>query len=209
MRTRTKICGIKSPEIAQHAINCGADAIGLNFYAHSSRYLELDLAAKISAVASPFVAQVGVLVNPTEQEIEQILQKVSLDYLQFHGDEKADYCAQFEIPYIKAIRVKPESDLVNIESQYCGASALLLDSYVSEAYGGTGEAFAWNRAKFGSTIPIILAGGLHAENVQQAIQIAQPYCVDVSSGVETGGEKDPDKISAFCSNVQLFEDKTI
>ena len=201
MRTRIKICGITSPEIARYAVDAGADAIGLVFYPSSSRYLTLNQAIEINRTALPFVAQVGVFVNPEKQVMDRILSAVHLDYLQFHGDETPAYCASFGIPYIKAIRVAESTDLLAVEKQYQDAAGLLLDSHISDRYGGTGKSFAWGRAQYGGQKPIILAGGLSTDNVQAAIAAASPYGVDVSSGVETEGVKAPAKMRAFCQNV--------
>ena len=201
MRTRIKICGITSPEIARHAVDAGADAIGLMFYPNSSRYLTIDQAIEINRKALPFVAQVGVFVNPEKQVMDSILSAVHLDYLQFHGEESPDYCASFGKPYIKAIRVSASTNLLALEKQYQDAAGLLLDSHISDRYGGTGKTFEWRQAQYGGQKPIILAGGLTADNVQDAIAAAGPYGVDVSSGVETEAMKEPAKIIKFCQNV--------
>ena len=200
MRTRIKICGVTSVEIACHAIQCGADAIGLNFYPGSSRYLEPDQAIPINNACAPFVSRVGVFANPDPEFVHNVIQQVTLDYLQFHGDETPEFCGSFELPYIKAIRVGESTEPGKIAGQFPGAVAILLDSYVEESYGGTGEAFNWARARIGGAAPIILAGGLDPENVRSAISVAAPFAVDVSSGVETNGIKDAEKIRVFCQN---------
>ncbi len=171
------------------------------FYPNSSRYLTIDQAVEINRKALPFVAQVGVFVNPEKQVMDSILSAVHLDYLQFHGEESPDYCASFGKPYIKAIRVSESTDLLAVEKQYQDAAGLLLDSHISDRYGGTGQSFEWCQAQYGGQKPIILAGGLTADNVQAAIATAGPYGVDVSSGVETEAMKDPVKIIKFCQNV--------
>ncbi len=201
MRIRIKICGITSPKIALQAVDAGADALGLMFYPNSSRYLTIEQAVAIERHILPFVARIGVLVNPKKQHVEEILQRLRLDYLQFHGDEPAAFCASFGVPYIKAIRVSDDTDLRALEKQYQDAVGLLLDSAVADSYGGTGIAFAWHKAKYGGNKPIILAGGLTADNVQTAIATASPYAVDVSSGVETDGVKEVEKMTQFCQNV--------
>jgi phosphoribosylanthranilate isomerase len=201
LNTRIKICGITSPDMAMHACRAGANAIGLMFYPKSSRYLSPDQAVDIGRCIPPFVSRVGVLANPDRQFVDEILKKLQIDYLQFHGEEPPEFCASFGIPYIKAIRVKESTPLPALERKYHDAAGLLLDSYVADRYGGSGKSFAWEKARYGGNKPIILAGGLTAENVLKAIDAASPYAVDVSSGVETNGVKDPEKISAFCEKV--------
>ncbi len=203
-RTRIKICGITDPKAAEQAVKAGADAIGLVFYPQSSRYLTISQAIKINRTISPFVAQVGVFVNPDKPAIDDILSAVHLDYLQFHGNESPEFCAGFAIPYIKAVRVSASIDLLETEKHYQDAAGLLLDSYVKHSYGGTGESFSWYRARYGGQKPIILAGGLRPNNVRQAIAAASPYAVDTSSGVETEGKKDHGKMIDFCRNVIEF-----
>jgi phosphoribosylanthranilate isomerase len=133
--------------------------------------------------------------------VDEILKILQIDYLQFHGEETPEFCASFGVPYLKAVRVKESTPLLVLEKEYDGAAGLLLDSYVAGSYGGSGESFAWEKARYGGNKPIILAGGLTADNVLEAIDVASPYAVDVSSGVETNGVKDPEKISAFCKKV--------
>ncbi len=204
MRVRIKICGISSATIARQAVDAGADALGFMFYPDSSRYLTIEQATAIQQQIPPFIAQVGVLVNPEKQYVNELLQAMPLNYLQFHGDESPSFCASFGVPYIKAIRVSESTDLLALEKQYQDAVGLLLDSDVSGRYGGTGTAFAWQRAKYGGQKPIILAGGLTVDNVQTAIVATSPYAVDVSSGVETNAVKDVKKMILFCQNVSHF-----
>ena len=184
-----------------HASHAGASAIGLMFYPKSSRYLSLEQAVEINRCIPPFVSQVGVLVNPDRHFVDKMLKNLKIDYLQFHGEETREFCSSFGIPYIKAIRVNEATRLLALEKEYHDAAGLLLDSYVADSYGGTGETFAWEKTSYGGSKPVILAGGLTAENVQKAINTASPYAVDVSTGVETNGVKDPEKISKFCKKV--------
>ena len=170
------------------------------FYPESRRHLTIAQAVEIQRQIFPFVAQVGVLVNPEKQYVEELLQVLHLDYLQFHGDEPPAFCASFGVPYIKAIRVSDSTDLLALEKQYQGAVGLLLDSHVHDCYGGSGTSFAWHKASYGGKKPIILAGGLTSDNVQSAIAVVSPYAVDVSSGVETDGIKDAVKMTRFCHN---------
>jgi len=201
MHVRIKICGVTSPEIALHATHAGANVIGLNFYPKSSRYVTLEQAAEINRKIPLFVSQVAVVVNPDRQFVDEILKTLQIDYLQFHGEETPEFCASFGIPYIKAIRVTGTTQLLALEKEYHDAAGLLLDSYIADSYGGTGESFSWEKARYGGSKPVILAGGLTPENIQTAIATASPYAVDVSSGVETNGIKDPLKISKFCNMV--------
>ena len=201
-RTRVKICGITLVEDAVSAVNAGADAIGLVFYAPSPRAVTIVQAQQIVAAMPPFVSVVGLFVNAKQTEIESVLSKVRLDILQFHGDESASDCQQINLPYYKAIRVKAESNLLQYEAEFKSAKALLLDTYSDAAVGGTGQVFDWNLIPNNLTTPVILAGGLTAENVMQAIRQVRPYAVDVSGGVEaTKGIKDAVKIAAFMRGV--------
>jgi len=182
---KIKICGFTNAENAQQAALTGIDAIGLNFYAKSPRHVNIDSAREIVAALPPFVNKVGLFVNANPSLIDEVLCEVALDTLQFHGDESPSDCAQYEMPFIKAIRVSPEVDLIKTANEYYQAGALLLDTYQSDFYGGSGKSFDWSLAKIELDLPIILAGGLTPDNVSAAIDIAQPYAVDVSSGVES------------------------
>ena len=203
MRTRVKICGITRVEDALAAVNAGADAIGLVFYAPSPRCVNVAQAQKIVAAIPPFVSVVGLFVNAPTAEIQFILSQVRLDIIQYHGDETPDVCKQINLPYYKAIRVKAESNLLQYAIEFESAKALLLDTYTEAAFGGTGQVFDWNLIPKNMTKPVILAGGLTAENVAHAIKQVQPYAVDVSGGVEVvKGIKDIAKIAAFMQGVK-------
>jgi len=201
MRTRIKICGVTDPDTAAAAVAAGADAIGLVFHPPSSRHVELAQAAAIVGAAGPFVATVAVLVNPDAATVRVIVKQVRPGYLQFHGEESDEFCAGFGVPYIKALRVEPGADLRAMESAYPRARGMLLDTHRADVYGGSGETFDWRRADYGGKLPLILAGGLQAANVAEALAQVAPFAVDVSSGVETDGRKDADKIRAFCRAV--------
>ena len=207
LRTRVKICGITRVEDALTAINAGADAIGLVFYAPSPRCVTIAQAQQIVAALPPFVSVVALFVNATTAEIKTILAQVPIDIVQFHGDETKAICEQISeqinLPYYKAIRVKAESNLLQYALEFESAKALLLDTYTEAAFGGTGQVFDWNLIPKNMTKPVILAGGLTAENVAHAIQQVQPYAVDVSGGVEVvKGIKDVAKIAAFMQGVK-------
>lgn len=200
---RSKICGITRIEDALSAAEAGADAIGLVFYAKSPRAVSVQQARTIIAALPPFVTTVGLFVDASRQELEEILAAVPLDLLQFHGDESPAFCEALQRPYIKALRVKPGDDLAAQVAAYGQASGVLLDTYVPGIPGGTGEAFDWSLVPQGLNKPIILAGGLVAENVAAAIRQVRPYAVDVSGGVEAGkGIKDAEKIRAFMRAVK-------
>ena len=201
-RTRVKICGITRAEDAVNAVNAGADAIGLVFYAQSPRAVTVAQAQAIVAAIPPFVSVVGLFVNAPKTQIESILSQVHLDILQYHGDESPSECIQINLPYYKAIRVKADTNLVQYAQDYPTAKALLLDTYSNAAFGGTGQTFDWNLIPTHLPKPVILAGGLSVDNVGQAIQQVQPYAVDVSGGVEASkGIKDAAKIAAFMQGV--------
>ena len=208
MRTRVKICGITRVEDALSAVHAGADAIGLVFYAASPRCVSIAQAQAIVAAMPPFISVVGLFVNATTTEIKSVLAQVHLDIVQFHGDESPEDCAQINLPYYKAIRVKPDTNLLQYVVDFNAAKALLLDTYSEQAYGGTGHVFDWNLIPKNMTKPVILAGGLDANNVAQAIKQVQPYAVDDSGGVEyCKGVKDKDRIAAFMQAVDESRSK--
>ena len=204
MSVKVKICGITTPEDGMMAAQTGADAIGLMFYEPSPRYVTMGAASAISKALPPLVSRVGVFVNADKDYVQQALETCSLDVLQFHGTEGPEYCASFGRSWIKAFRIKDESSLDELAA-YGDASALLLDSYVKGAMGGTGEAFNWELASkaVGQGKPIFLAGGLNPENASQAVMEVAPYALDVSSGVEVSpGIKDAAKVAAFLKAVK-------
>jgi phosphoribosylanthranilate isomerase len=202
-RTRIKICGITREQDVLAVANGGADALGLVFYEKSPRHVSLQQAEKLARVVPPFVTVVGLFVNPSVEYVREVLAKVSLDVLQFHGEESPEFCQQFGKPYLKAIRVKPGVDLLQCASRYASAQGLLLDAYVEGMQGGTGESFDWALIPHDLPLPVILSGGLHAGNVAAAIKQVRPYAVDVSSGVEAEkGIKDAAKVAAFINEVK-------
>ena len=185
-----------------NTVNAGVDAIGLVFYASSPRAVTIAQAQQIVAALPPFISVVGLFVNAKQTEVESVLSEVRLDILQFHGDETASDCQQINMPYYKVIRVKAESNLLQYEAEFKSAKALLLDTYSEAAVGGTGQVFDWGLIPKNLSKPVILAGGLTAENVASAIRQVRPYAVDVSGGVEaTKGIKDVVKIAAFMRGV--------
>jgi len=200
---RSKICGITRIEDALVAAEAGADAIGLVFYAKSPRAVTIQQARAIIAALPPFVTTVGLFVDVSRCELNEILDALPLDLLQFHGDETPAECDGYHRPYIKALRVKRGDDIAAQVAQYSKASGILLDTYVAGVPGGTGAAFDWSLVPQDLPKPVILAGGLTPQNVRAAIQQVRPYAVDVSGGVEASkGIKDAEKIRAFISEVQ-------
>ncbi|GGU83352.1 N-(5'-phosphoribosyl)anthranilate isomerase [Pseudomonas laurentiana] len=200
---RSKICGITRVEDALAAAEAGADAIGLVFYAKSPRAVDVHQARAIIAALPPFVTTVGLFVNASRCELNEILDAVPLDLLQFHGDETPEQCEGFNRPWIKALRVRPGDDLEASCRLYHNASGVLLDTYVAGVPGGTGESFDWSLVPEKLSKPVILAGGLTADNVASAIMQVRPYAVDVSGGVEQAkGIKDPARIEAFLHAVR-------
>ena len=202
MRVRAKICGITRVEDALSAVEQGADAIGLVFYDQSPRNVSIKQAVEIAGNVPAFVSVVGLFVNAEPSFINEVISNVKIDLLQFHGDESPEECASYSLPFIKAIRVKSDTNLVQYAKDYSTAKALLLDAYTEGVAGGTGHVFDWNLIPKQLAKPIILAGGLKADNVAQAIQQVLPYAVDVSGGVEASkGIKDAVKIAAFMRQV--------
>lgn len=200
---RSKICGITRVYDALTAAKAGADAIGLVFYAKSPRAVDVRQAREIVAALPPFVTTVGLFVNASRCEINEILDAVPLDMLQFHGDETPAQCEGFHRPWFKALRVGNGEDIEAQVARYANASGILLDTFVAGVPGGTGERFDWSLIPAALAKPLILAGGLTAENVQQAIAQVRPYAVDVSGGVEASkGVKDASKVMAFVGRVR-------
>lgn len=209
MRVRVKICGITIAEDALHAVANGADAIGLVFYPPSPRNVTIQEAIEIAQQVPAFVTVVGLFVNAESDFIREVCSKVKLDLLQFHGDETPEQCAQYEKPFIKAIRVKKDLNLVQCAKEFSASKALLLDTFTEGVVGGTGHVFDWNLIPKDLGKPVILAGGLNAKNVLQAIQKVRPYAVDVSGGVELEkGIKDAVKITAFMQEVYQYSNDT-
>ena len=205
-RIRVKICGITRLEDAMAAVQHGADAIGFILWQHSERYISPEKISQIVKYLPPFVYTVGVYVNPEKSWVEETCKTTGLSLLQFHGDESPDFCSQFYLPYIKAVRVRSELDLLQCAQHYEGAQGLLLDTYTAEKPGGTGQVFDWGLIPDTLPLPWVLSGGLHSGNVVDAIKRLHPLAVDVSSGVEAAkGIKDVNKISAFMQGVRSCE----
>jgi len=202
MRTRVKICGMTRVQDVQAACEAGADAIGLVFYPPSPRCLTHAQARALRDALPPFVTPVALFVDPSREQVEQVLDEVRPGALQFHGDEPPEFCERFGLPYLKACRIREGVDLLEYLRPYKGASGWLADAFV-EAYGGVGETFDWSLLPHQRPRPLILSGGLTSDNVREAIRRVQPWGVDVSSGVESAkGIKDAAKIAAFMAEVR-------
>jgi phosphoribosylanthranilate isomerase len=201
---RVKICGITRVEDAQLAASCGAAAVGFNFWPDGPRYCSPAKAKEIADSLPPFVARVGVFVNSSADEIEELVQTVGLSAVQLHGHETPQECEQPSVPVIKAMQMT--DDISASDFSPYDVAAFLLDA-PSEGYGGSGRSFDWSVvAKLNVRRPVIIAGGMTASNVAQAIETAHPYGIDVASGVEVSpGIKDPDKLAAFFAAVRESE----
>ncbi|ARN76498.1 phosphoribosylanthranilate isomerase [Oceanicoccus sagamiensis] len=202
-RTRIKICGITSPADALLAIEAGADAIGLVFYAPSSRSVTVAQAAEICAVIPAFVTIVALTVDAEPALMQQITTELPIDLLQFHGKESPEQCAQSGRPYMKAIRMRPELNLDEEIARFANARSILLDAYRKGVPGGTGESFDWDLIPAQYRSRIVLAGGLTPANIVAAVTQVKPYAVDVSGGVEaSAGSKDNTKLVEFIEGVR-------
>ena len=205
MRTRIKICGLRQADHVDAAVQAGADALGFVFYAKSVRAIELPAARALIDRLPPFVTPVGLFVNAAPQEIEAALRAIPHLLLQFHGDEAPSDCERWGRPYLRAVAVAPDTDLLDCAARHPHAQALLLDAPV-EGYGGGGKVFDWSLLKPSVGSPVVLSGGLNADNVADGIRRVQPWAVDVSSGVEvTRGVKCPERIRSFCAAVRAAD----
>ena len=210
IRTRIKICGLKTAEHVDAAINAGADALGFVLYSASSRAIDLANLSDLTRRVPAFVSTVALFVNPTKREVDAALAAARIDLLQFHGDEPEGFCVSFGRPYLKAFAVTDTFDLLQSGVIYATASAILLDT-PSAGHGGSGKTFNWQLINT-STIQserapaLVLSGGLTAANVADAIRAVKPFAVDVSSGVEISrGEKSSELIQDFCRAVRVAD----
>ena len=203
-RTRVKICGITRLEDARHAAAMGADAIGLMMHPPSSRALSLDQAVEIRRALPPFVTATAVFLDESEDWIAQVLHHVKPDSLQFHGNESAEFCASWGLPYLKAIPMGSIDDPLQYARQFESAQGFLLDSNAAGRLGGSGDTFDWSRIPTSFAYPVVLAGGINPSNVAEAISRVRPWGVDVSSGVEADkGIKDPHLVEQFIEQVRV------
>lgn len=214
MTTRIKICGITRPEDALAAANAGTDAIGLVFAPRSPRCITIAQAREILRQLPAGVSVIALFLDPARDVVEQVLQHVEPDWLQFHGREPASFCSQFGTPYIKTIGVGRDvdgsvSDVEALIEEYANAAALLFDSHTHGEAGGTGRRADWRNLPRTAGRAVVLAGGLTPENVAEAIRTVRPYAVDVSSGVEDApGVKSFEKMQAFMNEVRRADAAT-
>ena len=202
--TRVKICGITREADARAAAAAGADAIGLVFYPDSPRAVSLEQAKEIAENVPPFVTIVALFVDEPADVVLRILERVAIDVIQFHGDETPGFCSQFGRPWIKALRMKPGFDVARECGRFAGARGMLLDTWQDGKPGGTGQVFDWSLASSNNySLPLVLAGGLHPDNVAEAVMTVRPAAVDVSGGVESApGIKDAAKMCDFINAVR-------
>jgi phosphoribosylanthranilate isomerase len=205
-RTRIKICGVSQEADIEAAVAAGADAVGFVFHPPSVRCLDVDRAARLARALPPFVTPVGLFVNAPRGDVEAVVAAIPTLVLQFHGDETPEHCALFRRPYLRAVRMTAELDLLDWARRFDEAQGLLLDAHV-EGFGGGGKAFDWSLVPAGfpaeSKRRLVLSGGLHAANVCAGILRVRPWAVDVSSGVESSrGVKDAAAIRRFCDAVR-------
>jgi phosphoribosylanthranilate isomerase len=213
-RTRIKLCGLSNPADVNHAIELGADAIGLVFYPPSPRSVSVSQAVEIMQDVPPFVSVVGLFVNPSPEWVREVVSNVGLSLLQFHGDETAEQCESLAgiagLPWLRALRVAADTrpaDLVESALNYSGANGFLFDTHV-EGYGGGGKVFDWSLIPAELARRAVLSGGLNAQNVSDAIHRVRPYAVDVSSGIEVPGAKgvkDHARMAAFVRAVRAAD----
>lgn len=202
LRTRVKICGIADAADARAAVAGGADALGFVFHKPSVRYVSPERAREIISGLPAFVDAVAVVVDLAPAELDNIARLSGVDYFQFHGGEDPAACEAAGLPFLKALRVGPDTDIRAEGERYHRARGLLLDAFVQDVPGGTGDTFDWSRIPADMPAPVFLAGGLTVGNVGEAVRLVRPYGVDVSSGVECSpGAKDPAKITSFLREV--------
>ena len=217
-RTRIKLCGLTRIEDVTQAVAVGADAIGLVFYPPSPRCVAPETAARLVEALPPMVSTVGLFVNADLGEVAEVLRRVPLSLLQFHGDETPAQCREIaeavRRPFMRALRIRPDTtaaDLLESQAAYRTASplfsGLLLDTW-SDAYGGTGKVFDWSLIPAEIAHQAVLSGGLNVQNVTDAVRQVRPYAVDVSSGIESAkGIKDTALMRAFVSAVRVADEQ--
>lgn len=200
-RVLVKICGLTREQDVISAVDCGADAIGFVF-TKSPRQITIETAVRLAALVPAGVLRIGLFLNQHRPEIEKVLNAVTLDVLQFHGNEPEVDCLGFDLPWLKAVAMADTDSARQAEKDYPNAKGLLLDSHTPGGQGGSGKVFDWSMIR-PLSIPVWLAGGLTEANVAAAIKIVRPYAVDVSSGVESApGIKDPNRMAAFIKAVR-------
>ena len=195
---QVKICGITLIDDALVAVDAGADALGLIFYEGSPRGIEVEQAREIVSAVPPYTTVTALFVNPERSLVERVLKAVPISQIQFHGNESAQFCQGFGRPYVKSIAVSTDDEMQQVMREHSASRAFLFDTLVPGKHGGTGKTFDWTKIPTKNIGYRVLAGGLNAENVAEAIRIGGPDAVDVSSGVESSaGVKDHDLVRRF------------
>jgi phosphoribosylanthranilate isomerase len=201
--TRIKVCGVTRPEDARAAAGAGVDAIGLVFHPPSRRAVDIETACRVVSALPPFVTAVALFLDPEAERVREVVERVPVGLLQFHGSESAAFCTDFGRPYIKAVAMGAGDDPESLAAEHPAALALLADSHAAGTGGGTGTAFPWDLLPRERGYRLILAGGLSPDNVAEAVARVRPDAVDVSSGVESEpGIKDPARIERFIEEVR-------
>ena len=206
-RVRVKVCGVTSVDDARAAVDAGADAIGLNCFGASPRYIPPETVAEIVAAVDSFVVTVALFVNPSIAEVENVIDRANVDRLQFHGDEPAAFCRGFTRRYIKAVGVGPDFCFETIQTNFADADAFILDAHAPTLRGGTGQTFDWSDWPT-TDRRLVLAGGLDADNVGRAIEATHTRAVDVATGIEKRGDKrakDHTELERFMAAVRRAE----
>ena len=207
MRTRIKFCGLTRIEDVRAAAELGVDAVGFVLTRRSGRFVELAQARALRDALPPFVSAVALLMDDAAEWVEEVVASVRPDLLQFHGEESASFAERFTRPYLKAVPMTSVVDVNAYANQHPHAVGFLLDSHAIGTAGGTGDRFDWTRVPRDFGCPLVLAGGLDAGNVAQAITVAKPCAVDVSSGIESApGIKDAAKMRAFVEAVRRVDE---
>jgi phosphoribosylanthranilate isomerase len=207
-RTRIKICGLTRENDVHAAVHAGADALGFVLYPQSPRHVSLQRAVDLARLLPPFVTPVLLLVNASQQQVQEAAVALPQALLQFHGDETPDQCQAAGRPYLRAARMAPGFDLLNFAALFGGAQALLLDTHV-DSFGGSGKAFDWSLIPPSVPLPVVLSGGLNSANVTDGVLRVRPWAVDVSSGVELSkGVKSAELMRQFCQAVRAADLQT-
>ncbi|MCP4983188.1 MAG: phosphoribosylanthranilate isomerase [Gammaproteobacteria bacterium] len=202
-RTRVKICGITRVEDARHAASRGVDSIGLNFHPPSPRVLEVERALEIRRALPPFVTVTALFLDETEDLVARVVHQLRPDCLQFHGNESAEFCEAWLVPYIKSIPMGSIDNPDSYTQPYKNAQGFLLDSNVAGRQGGSGDTFDWSKIPLSFDKPLLLAGGISPANVAEAIIRVNPWGVDVCSGVEVSrGVKSADLVDQLFQQVR-------
>lgn len=202
-RTRIKFCGLTRPEDAEAAVALGVDAIGLILARGSPRFIDPGQAAIIRRRLPPFVQAVVLFRDADADYVQQVIEEVQPDMLQFHGREAPAFCSGFGRPFMKAVPMHPPADLPRWAAEFAAARALLLDAHAPGGAGGQGKTFDWDSIRYEGPMPLVLAGGLSPDNVAEAVRRVHPYAVDVSSGIEVSpGIKDRARMQQFVDEVR-------